>query len=58
MFFHFACSEFDRGADYLDELIDARDPDLVWLGMTPVLWRESPRVRALLEKINLVDFSA
>jgi TolB-like protein len=55
MFYYFACSEFDRGADYLEKLITARDPDLIWLGCNPVLARESPRVRALLESINLAD---
>lgn len=53
MHYHFCCSEFDRGADYLEELIRARDPDVIWVCFSPAPCRESPRVRALLERINL-----
>jgi tetratricopeptide (TPR) repeat protein len=51
MFYHFGCSEFDRGADYLEELISLRDPDAIWVCFSPPRCREYPRVRALIEKI-------
>jgi len=57
MFYHFGCSEFDRGADYLEELMSARDPDVIWVCLSPPLCRESPRVRALLGKIFPRDLS-
>ncbi len=51
LFFHFVCSEFDEGAVYLEELMEARDPDVIWVGFTAPQCLKSPRVRALLEEI-------
>jgi TolB-like protein len=51
MFYHFWCLEFDRGADYLEELISMRHPDVIWVCFSLPQCREYPRVRALIEKI-------
>ena len=55
MFYHLACSEFDEGADYLEELMQARDPDVIWVGVSVPQCLQSPRVGALLEKIFRLD---
>ena len=55
MFFHLACTEYDQASDYLEKLIDARDPDVIWLGCYPLLrdLQQHPRLGALLSKLNL-----
>lgn len=54
MFFHLGCSAYDQVADYLERLIDARDPDVIWLGCHPFLrdLQQHPRLGALLSKMN------
>jgi TolB-like protein len=55
MFYHLTCSEFEEGAVYLEELMKARDPDVIWLRSGARQWMESPRVRALIETIFPMD---
>lgn len=54
LFFHLACSEFDCAAVCLRELIEARDPDVIWLGCDSRL-QNAPPIRALLETMHLAD---
>jgi tetratricopeptide (TPR) repeat protein len=57
MFYHLDRSEFDQAAEYLHELIEAREPDVIWLGCNPSFggFQEFPRFRALLQRMNLAD---
>jgi hypothetical protein len=43
-----------QAADYLEKLIDARDPDVIWLGCYPFLkdLQQHPRPGALLSKMK------
>jgi TolB-like protein len=51
MFYHFEFSEYDSCADYLEELMRARDPDVVFICFMPELSSKSPRLRKLVETI-------
>jgi serine/threonine-protein kinase len=55
MFFHLGCSELDRAADYLAEMIEARDPDVIWLGCHRSIdrLRRHARFSELLGKMDL-----
>jgi hypothetical protein len=57
MFFHLGCSELDRAADYLAEMIEARDPDVIWLGCHRSIdrLRQHARFSELLGKMDLAD---
>ncbi len=54
LFFHLACAEFDSAAVCLRELIEARNPDVIWLGCDARL-QDVPPIRALLETVQLAD---
>ena len=59
LFFHLACAEFDQAADYLEDLIESRTPDVIFVGCDPVFgecWSH-PRIHALLRKMNLADLA-
>jgi TolB-like protein len=51
MFYDFEFSQYDSVADYLEELIRARDPDVVFVCFMPELSSKSLRLRKLVETI-------
>ncbi len=55
MFYHLTCAEFEEGAAYLEELIKVRDPDVIWVCLSPPPCREAPPVRRLIETIFPMD---
>ena len=55
MWFHFVRGELGRAADYLEELIEARDPDAVFANCQPAYVREYPRIHNLLLKMGFAD---
>lgn len=55
MWFCFVREELGRAADCLEELMEARDPDVVFVNCQPANVREYPRIRGLLLKMNLAE---
>lgn len=55
MWFYFVRDELGRAADCLEELMEARDPDVVFVNCQPAHVREYPRIRDLLSKMNLLE---
>ncbi len=55
--FHVLCSEFEPAADYFEQAVEARHPVAFILSFSPLFktFRETPRGRALLQKMNLAD---
>ena len=55
MSFHLAAGDLERAGDRLEELIERRDPDAVFVNCQPAQVREYPRIHNLLLKMNLAD---
>jgi tetratricopeptide (TPR) repeat protein len=56
--FHLFCREFERAADYLGTVIEARQTGLAFVLFSFPMsddFRKSPRGRAVLQKMNLAD---
>lgn len=51
----FVRGELERAADCLEELIEARDPDVVFVNCQPAYVREYPRIQDLLSSIRLLE---
>lgn len=57
MGFHLVRGELDRAAACLEEMIEGRDPDVVFVNCQPAYVREHPDIRNLLSKMRMLELT-